>query len=385
MYVLIVARGYPSKRYKTNGIFEFDQAKALANAGQKVIYAVVDVRSIRRTRKWGVESFKKDGVQIEAINIPCGRIPRTILDRIRIMALRKLYKRIKNKYGEPDIVHAHFLSRGYMVAKVFDKSNIPLVITEHFSALNKENLNSYLLRLGKYAYPRVNKVIAVSNSLASNIKNKFGVNTLVIPNMVDITEFEYLEKKKDREGDSSFSFVSTGNLIKEKRMDLLIEAFNEAFKGNNRAKLYIFGEGPERNRLKEMINMLSLEKQVYLMGLVDRKEIADKMSESDCFVLASKRETFGVAYIEAMAMGLPVIATQCGGPEDFVTEKNGILVPVDDLNALTNALRMIYENIDVYDRQAISALARKMFAPSTIAQQLIDVYKREINEGKNNS
>lgn len=374
MYILLITRGYPTEKYKMNGIFEFDQAKALVNAGQRVIYAAIDVRSIRRTRHWGFESLKKDGVQIEAINIPCGRIPRIIADRIRTMALRKLYKRIKNKYGQPKIIHAHFLSCGYITVKVFEKSNIPLVVTEHFSAMNQKNLNSYLLSLGKYVYPRVDKVIAVSSSLAGNIKNTFGVDALVIPNIIDTTKFQYRRKEKDK----TFSFISTGSLIKEKRMDLLIEAFNEVFKGNNRTILYIFGEGPERHRLKIMINKFGLEKQIFLMGLVDRKEIAEKMSESNCFVLASSSETFGVAYIEAMAMGLPVIATRCGGPEDFVTAKNGILVPVNDLNALTKGLQVIHKNIEFYDRQAISASAKKMFAPSIIAQQLIDVYKKVI-------
>lgn len=84
MYILIVARGYPSERYKMNGIFEFDQAKALAKAGHKVIYAAIDVRSIRHKRQWGFESFKKDGVQIEAINIPCGGIHRIIQYQIPI-------------------------------------------------------------------------------------------------------------------------------------------------------------------------------------------------------------------------------------------------------------------------------------------------------------
>jgi len=301
---------------------------------------------------------------------------KAILNRIRIMALRKLYKHINNKYGQPEIIHAHFLSYGYIAVKAFEKSNIPLVVTEHFSAMNKEKLNPRLFRLGKYVYPRVDKVIAVSNSLADNIKNKFGVDVLIIPNLVDTTNFEYREEKKDKKEDRTFTFVSTGNLIKCKRMDLLIEAFNKVFKGNCKIKLYIFGEGPERDRLKKMIKNLGLENQVFLMGLVDRKEIANRMSKSDCFVLASRRETFGVAYIEAMAMGLPVIATQCGGPEDFVTAENGIIIPVDDRDALANALLMIYENIETYDRQAISVLTSKMFAPSTIAQQLIDVYKK---------
>ena len=104
------------------------------------------------------------------------------------------------------------------------------------------------------------------------------------------------------------------------------------------------------------------------------------MSESDCFVLASRRETFGVAYIEAMAMGLPVIATKCGGPEDFVTNENGILVPVDDIDKLKEALIKMHQNIDLYDREKISSSTRESFAPSTIAKHLIEVYKNVIKE-----
>ena len=92
MYILIIARGYPTEKYKMNGIFEFDQAKALAQAGHKVIYAGIDVRSIRKWRKWGFESFVKDGVQIEAINIACGRIPNYILNKIKKDSLNRIYK-----------------------------------------------------------------------------------------------------------------------------------------------------------------------------------------------------------------------------------------------------------------------------------------------------
>ena len=67
MYILIIARGYPTEKYKMNGIFEFDQAKALVQAGHKVIYTAVDVRSIRRCRKWGFESFEKYGVKLKPL------------------------------------------------------------------------------------------------------------------------------------------------------------------------------------------------------------------------------------------------------------------------------------------------------------------------------
>ena len=71
MRIFIVSRGYPSEKYVTNGIFEFDQAKALARNGHEVIFLVNDIRSLRRKRKWGRESLEKDGVKIESLNIPC--------------------------------------------------------------------------------------------------------------------------------------------------------------------------------------------------------------------------------------------------------------------------------------------------------------------------
>ena len=372
MYILIVSRGYPSEKYKMNGIFEFDQAKALAQAGQKVIYAAIDLRSIRRTRQWGYESFKKDGVQIEAINIPCGRIPKKLLDKTGIIALKKLYKRITLKYGEPDVIHAHFIGIGYIMARVFEKSEIPLVLTEHLSGMNKTALSPYLLKLGEYTYHRMNQVITVSNALANNIKCTFGVQAITIPNILDTTNFQYKEEQKNE----GFYFVSTGSLTVNKRMDFLISAFNKAFKRKREIKLYIYGEGPERSKLQKMIYRFGLDEQVFLMGQVDRKEIARKMSESQSFVLASRRETFGVAYIEAMAMGLPVIATGCGGPEDFVTKENGVIIPIDNSDALVDALKTMYEKVSVFGRNKISDDTKERFGPDSIAKQLVKVYER---------
>lgn len=84
-----------------------------------------------------------------------------------------------------------------------------------------------------------------------------------------------------------------------------------------------------------------------------KKKIAEQLSKSDCFVLASQSETFGVAYIEALAMGVPVIATKCGGPEGFVNENNGIMIDVDSESQLIEAMKYMYNNSDKYDREEI--------------------------------
>lgn len=376
MYILIVSRGYPSDKYKMHGIFEFDQAKALIKAGHKVIYLVVDMRSIRRTRKWGFESLEKEGVKIEAINIPCGRIPADWLNRVSIIAFKHLYKKINNKYGQPDIIHAHFINSGYWVAKSFDDSKIPLILTEHFSGINQKQISPKLLKIGSYTYPRMNKVIAVSSHLAKNIKEKFHIESVIIPNIVDTNNFSY--KASMKENRENFNFVSTGSLVPNKRMDLLIKAFHKTFHKNKKVNLYIFGEGFERRKLEKLISELGMKEQIFLKGLVDREAIAKTMNESDCFVLASQLETFGVACIEAMAAGLPIIATKCGGPEDFITNLNGLLVPVDKVNDLANALDYMYNNISCYDNELISKLSRDKFSSSSIARRLTEVYEEII-------
>ncbi len=371
MYILIVARGYPTTKYKGNGIFEFDQAKALVQAGHKVIFAAVDVRSIRRWRKWGFESLKKEGVQIEAINIPVGRIHKSILRKMQFAGFKQLYDRIERKYGKPDIIHSHFISKGYIIARLLKNSDIPLIHTEHYSRMNIEELSEDHQNMGKNTYIYMDKVISVSKFMADNLKKKFNVAPIVIPNIVDTSNFQYKPFKKPND---TYKFISVGGLLANKRMDLLINSFNDAFKNEEKVKLYIYGDGPERNRLKNLINTHKLNGRVYLMGLSSREIIAKKMSVCDCFVLASELETFGVAYIEALAMGVPVIATKCGGTKDFVHKNNGIMIEVDDLNALTEAMLKMYYQGEKFDRQKISDEAIAKYAPEVVVEQLTDIY-----------
>jgi glycosyltransferase involved in cell wall biosynthesis len=110
-----------------------------------------------------------------------------------------------------------------------------------------------------------------------------------------------------------------------------------------------------------------------------REEMAREYSNADCFALASRCETFGVAYAEAMAAGLPVIATRCGGPEDFVNSNCGLLVKTDDDEAMAEAMAdMVSNSKSRYSPSAIRAQVESSFAPEVIAGELIDVYKRQV-------
>lgn len=374
MYVLLVARGYPTERYKTNGIFELDQAKALVKNGCKVVYAAVDVRSIRRWRRWGYEYNSVGGLHIHAINIPVGRIPIPILQRAIRQGLSILYKKIVDKHGRPDVLHAHFANFGYAALQLREKGNIPLVVTEHSSRINQPAINPRLYSVAQQVYYKADGLIAVSPTLSENINKQFGVTPTYIPNVVDVDTFRY----QPRKGDGTFRMVSTGNLINTKRMDLTIEAFHKAFSSNSQVELIIFGEGTKRKELESQIRKLGMEKRIRLMGMCSRNEIAKQLLNSDCFVLASESETFGVAYVEALACGVPVIATRCGGPEVFITERNGIMVDVNNVDQLADAMLLMREKVDYYRREEIALDIRKSFSPDSVAKRIMQLYDKVI-------
>lgn len=373
MYILIVARGYPNKNNPLRGIFEFDQAKALQSFGNKVIYISLDLRSIRRKRKLGKYWTVVEGINILDISVPLGKIPDGLRYNIGKLGLRLYYKEILKRNGKPDIIHAHFSGIGFMASVLKEKFNIPLVITEHSSKITKKPPTYKQKKFGDWIYSNADSIIAVSSLLAKNLKLHWNINAEIVHNIVDTNSF-FFNKRNTTE---NFNFLTVGNLISRKGFDISIEAFKKA-NFNKNIQLKIIGEGPERKKLQTQIDKLELKNQIKLLGFLNRDEISKVMQESDAFVLASRGETFGVVYIEAMLAGLPVIATACGGPEDFVTFENGILIPVNDVNALTQALKKMYHSIEKFNKKAISENSKKKFSPENIANNLTEIYRKTL-------
>jgi glycosyltransferase involved in cell wall biosynthesis len=291
-----------------------------------------------------------------------------------VFGLSILYRKILKEKGKPDVMHAHFAGVGHTASKLKRKTGLPFVITEHTSSMMKPTIDQHLYKTANEAYASADALIAVSPGLREVIKGRFDKDAIYIPNIVDTKLFSYVPKSSD----DIFRFISIGGLIVRKRMDLTIEAFAQAFGDNEKVTLTIFGEGPERGKLEDLIKKHKLAKRVNLMGLQSRKDIAKHLQTSDCFVLASQAETFGVVYTEALSAGVPVIATRCGGPEHFVNDGNGVFVHVDDLNALVKAMRYMYNNAQKYDRQAIANSTIEQFSASAVVSQLNQVYKKII-------
>lgn len=375
MFILIIAGGYPQKESPLNGIFEFDQATALQSKGNKVVFVSIDLRSIRRKRKLGNYRSTLNNIEIFNYSLPLGPLPEKVLYYFGKIAIDKIFRAILKKHGRPDILHAHFSRTGNIAAYLKGKYDIPLVITEHSSLINKEIINQSIKGVAFKAYKSADAIISVSSALKEKLNSHFNINSLVVHNIVDIKIFKYKERsfKKDE-----FVFISIGGLNYNKGFDSLITAFKNA-KFDKNVKLKIVGDGPLKQHLKNLINSENLSQQVEIVGFLPRQKIAELMKCCDAFVLASRSETFGVVYIEALSSGLPVIATKCGGPEDFINETNGMLVPVNNIISLTGALQRMVVNIDKYNRKSISDDCLYKFAPDTIANQLFQIYTQIIN------
>lgn len=370
MYILVIAGGYPSCKTPLSGIFEFDQAKALRDLGHKVIFVSIDMRSLRRFRKWGKSHFFQEGIEIYNISLPLGSVPARWMIFFGQCGLQFLYKKICAKHEPPDIVHAHFTPTAAIASILKVKYHLPFIVTEHSSALNVDVLTKSSINYAMQAYLFADALITVSSTLAKKIQRHFGLKSIVIHNIVDITSFDKTDIKKT----DTFTFISVGNLIYGKGFDLLIDAFANAQLPKN-VFLLIIGEGKCRNELQERIDRLGLSSQIKLLGFLPRTQIAEIMNNSHVFVLATRRETFGVAYIEAMLMGLPVIATICGGPEDFVHKEQGLLIPTENVSALTDALQTMYATWSNYNKEQISAYCRREFSPEKIGRKLLSVYE----------
>jgi len=384
MKVFVIARGAPSKREPQWGNFELDQALALRKLGHEVVILSVDTRFRMYYRKFGITtSIYSD---IPHYNLFPGSLWAGVLIRLSIslyikvmqFCFARFVKVVINKEGMPDLFYSHYLpnSSNALVAK--RKYGIPVVGIEHWSELGYANIKPRIKYWAETVYKNLDCLITVSKVLRENILRNFEIDSIVVNNMVG-NEFYYVPIKKNV---TIVRFVTTGNLLPVKGYDNLIKAFGLLHLPSETWSLKIIGGGKEHQHLQEMINSLQLNKNIQLCGRKNRTEIIELLQNSDIYVMSSRSETFGVAAVEALACGLPVIATDCGGARDFVSEENGLLCPVNDIHKLSDALFTMYKYHGNYNRAKIAENCQKRFSSEAIGKQLEKIFEEVISKSK---
>jgi glycosyltransferase involved in cell wall biosynthesis len=214
---------------------------------------------------------------------------------------------------------------------------------------------------------------AVSNFYATFNSQLFGVPFIVIPNMInnDFAAIPLPRFPKDKE---KFYFFSIGELARRKRYDILIDAFTRAFKNNIEVHLNLAGSGPLAEELRKQVVSLGMEDQIHLLGFQEKEGVIKLMDTTHVLVISSEKESFSMAAAESLFRGNPVLSTRCKGPEDFITEHNGMTCELNNVEDMQQKLKEIYVAYSSFNNYQIAEDARNLFSEKVIVQKLEELY-----------
>jgi glycosyltransferase involved in cell wall biosynthesis len=279
-----------------------------------------------------------------------------------------------------DLIHAHTSYLDGTAARALSrKFDVPYLLTEHTGPFRVLTDNPLMRRKTVAALTDARKVFCVSSSLANDVRG-------VLPT-TEHGKIEVLHNGVDTDlfypppawtpNPAAPRFLSVISLDENKNPLLLLDAFRRLLYDVPGARLDIVGAGPLKDVLLEKIRTEKLGAAVTLLGFKTRSEVARLLREEcDALVLSSNSETFGVVLIEALACGKPLVATDCGGPRDIVTNSAvGILCPVRDEQALYEALRQLTDKLSDYRADTIRRHAVENYDYYNLASRLAQEYE----------
>jgi len=261
----------------------------------------------------------------------------------RINALRRTFKNLK-----PDLILSFIDVMNLTTLLAAIGLKIPVIVSErthpayHMLPLLYQKARQIL-------YPRAYRVVLQTDSAARYFKKL--KNVIVIPNGVVKPEDTKISASAIVE-----RIVSVGRLCPFKGFDTLIYAFTRLHQVNPHLQLVIYGAGAEHKNLMNLITSLHLEANVFLPGIT--RNIHQALCKADLFVFPSQYEGFPNALCEAMAIGLPVIASDCEGNRNIVSDHiDGRLFPVGNVEALADIMKELTKDFDQRVRLAKQAQA----------------------------
>jgi glycosyltransferase involved in cell wall biosynthesis len=377
MNILLLTHSYPDKTNSWRGSFIKEQVNALSLENfVTVVFFKVDTEHFALFAPY---RFSK--TQIGNLTEYTVTIKRSLPFVNQLNFLFKTYKFIEKEilsHEQPDLIHCHLsYPAGFLGTIIQKRKKIPALITEH-SRITNYFRSWFHRQCINYTFKNIKSIVAVSNSLKTEIVSLSDRPVIAIQNIVDAERFNLI--KSHSESIINIGFLGAlGN--NNKGLDLLLQSVS--FLEGNGYMLHIGGKGKLLDYYMKMAKDYCIDNHCKFYGEIARDKIADFYAGLDVFVLPSRYETFGVVLIEAMACGIPVIATRCGGPEEIVTQSTGILIEKEDVGELTAALKYMLQNIKLFNKEVIRSYARDNFGPQIFIEQIHKLYKEILTNNSN--
>jgi glycosyltransferase involved in cell wall biosynthesis len=342
-------------------------------------------------------------------NIPFEEVD--IMDTISIKSDLNSARRVRKifKKAKPDIVHIHgnkaaiinWLAQNTSPSMHLSARRRPkciLTVHNYPSNISESNENRSVSKsisqyMGRAIFNKADLVIAVSEDIkrfieASNIVDNGGIRC--IHNGIDIEEVEAAGKlsgsnvidlrKTYNLDQDSFLICGMGRLVPFKALDILIKSVYEIRKSFPNVYAFILGDGPLRTDLENLINERGLNGSVFLLGHVD--DPLRYLAGMDLFAFPSVREPFGIALLEAAAIGVPIVAARAGGVPEIIQDRlNGLLAEPGDVASFTQCILNAITDSEL--RTTISKNGRervaKEFSLDVMAEKTMAAYERCLN------
>ncbi len=373
-HILILPRWYPNKTDIQLGVFVKLQAELISPDFEvSLIYVQADAKA---KHKFLIIEDKENGFHEMIVYFKPAKGPfRKIINYKRYRAAQRMaYFKIKSTV---DLCHVHVPYRSAGLAlELQSKNDIPFVITEHWSGhLNGEfqQKNSADKNLYRKILAKASRISTVSEFLQENFKKNTGFDSEIIPNYIDSKPYQ------DNSRDGVIQILSVSDLADDtKNITGLLSAFYHAIVdlgGEKNIELKIVGGGPDQSKIQEFYSRMKFEEgRVIFVGRADHDAVLTEMQNCDFYVCNSNFETFGMTVAEALLAGKPIISTKCGGPEEFLTNDNSILVDTKNDEQLTAAIATMCETYKKYDSAKISSEIAQRFGAENVLQMWIKFY-----------
>lgn len=313
--VVVIPSFYPAVVYGGTIFSSLNTCKALVHMGNEVYVSTTNTNMHNRLDVPANRWTDVEGIQVKYYN-------ETVVDKISLPLLSRVWKDIRRA----DVVHIQAIFNTPVPAALFYARllNKPVLLSPRGVMgdwiMNQGNsFKKYWMKF--LIAPFAGKIVwhATAEQEAAEIRSRFPkAQIVVIPNGIDIAPFKknryldtkaYLKKFTGQERLADKVVVSMGRLHKKKGFDLLIEAFAEIGQQENAVLLIAGQDEGEKQVLENKIAALNLQDRVFLTGPVHAEDKVDFLIHSDLFVLTSHNENFGNVYAEALASGIPVVAS----------------------------------------------------------------------------
>lgn len=357
-----------------SGVVATELGHALASAGHKIHFIAYEIPFRLRIDDHNIFFHQVEINRYDLFQYPDYALPLAV----KIAEVAKRYCL--------DLVHVHYAiphaTSAFLAKQILGETAPKVITTLHGTDITLVGQDPAYFEIVKHSIEQSDRVTSVSESLKNETLTAFGISKPIeviynffIPRGVCRARKEFREMFVSPE---EKLLVHISNFRRVKRVEDVVRIFLKVRK-EIAAKLILVGTGPEVELVRRQVKEAGVEQEVFFVG--KNREVDRYVANADVLLLPSSQESFGLVALEAMAYGVPVVASRVGGIPEVIKEKEtGFLYPVGDIDGMAAATLRLLKDRDLYRKlsEAGRKRAEEIFSVSQILPQYLRLYEEAL-------